>query len=412
MRKKIVLTLTLISITLTTVFAANYDFRDTDLNEGSTTTNGTVVIMTTLPARLVYTPEAITYFKADDTGYMNGKAVAKLGTLTLEGFDNSYESTIYDKATLNAIVGSTTFIYQLYMQSGTNSAYNKLSNETTLSYVDQNGKSGTLDVYLASIAHYTTGTIFTKLSYSTNSNWVTKNPSILGSSGYPTFKQGDYVEFYLVTKQAYNSSLQLTDSNRGILKEPNFRDMTKWSYRLDKNSRNRYETAGSDRSGWGPFNNDVRLNGICYNVPPEVVVPTQWNFTLEPTSLAENLDSTVNTPQVIANAKLTPDNDFSSKPFSVIYSFSSTKNTGSSFYMSNGKAPNSVIPYSLSFTPHTGFIEKDKEYIWYVDSTSSQNAELKVHDLFAGAQNALSGLWFDTIIITVTATDNLYTSST
>jgi len=115
---------------------------------------------------------------------------------------------------------------------------------------------------------------------------------------------------------------------------------------------------------------------------------------------------------VIANAKLTPDNDFSSKPFSVIYSFSSTKNTGSSFYMSNGKAPNSVIPYSLSFTPHTGFIEKDKEYIWYVDSTSSQNAELKVHDLFAGAQNALSGLWFDTIIITVTATDNLYTSST
>ncbi|MDD3056846.1 MAG: hypothetical protein PHO72_00910 [Sphaerochaeta sp.] len=400
-------------------FGANYDYRDMDLGEPAyDPTNGMLVFVTPLPARFSYAPAETTYFRADNTGYMSGKAVADLGTLTLVSLDSSGITSMfpeqYSTEQIRRWIGNPTFLHQLYMQAHNVSAYNKLSNECDMVYDDGNDKSGSMRVQLTCIAKTNDGTFFQNLSYSGGGFNTSTNPAIFKNTNRK-FYPGNTIDFYLVTTSAYDPNLVLDNNHRGRL-EPNFRDIEKWSYRCNNIGTNRYETAGSGLAGYSPLNADTAINGICYNVKPGTVAQVNWNFFLTPTELATRLDPYTNSAQVIATAELTTDSGIiGNRQFSVAYEFSDTSDPtlGSDFYMRHESNPDGKLMYDLLFTPHgTDPIKKGQQYIWYVGKQADALAQLKVKNLKNAAENLLAGQWSDTIIISITAIEDIYNAST
>lgn len=416
--KKAILTVTLLIIFTTFAFGANYDYRDADLGEPeSDPTNGTLVFVNSLPAIFSYAPADTTYFQADTTGYMSGKAVAYLGTLTLVGFNTGITSTFpekYSDAQIQRMIGSTTYLHQLYMQAHNVSAYNRLTNECDMIYTDANGNSGSKHVQLACIVRSASGTFFQNLSYSGGGFSSSTNPAIFKNTNR-RFEPGNTIDFYLVTTDIYAPNLILDNDHRGRL-EPNFRDIEKWSYRCNGIGTNRYETAGSGLAGYSPFNEDTAINGICYNVEPGTVAQVNWHFLFEPTDLAANLNPYTNSAQVIANAELTTDSGIiGNRQFSVAYEFtdSSDPTPGSDFYMKHANDIGGKLTYDLLFTPHGADpIKKGQKYIWYVGEQADSQAQLKVQNLKRSAENLLAGQWSDTITVSITSIEDIYHVST
>lgn len=423
--KKVLLIFLLVIGSLSVSFASNkfkpnnhYEFRDSDLGEGKFTDQGEVVILDKLPAVFTFIPEPQIYFHSDTTLRHTDRAVARLGELVIDDFEDDFEylhsnGSYVEDDSLEKVMGEPEYIYNLYMQSNGYSAYNNQPNLEKLTYYDGTTKKE-LTVELIAICHGV-NTYYVNLAAK---NWNGNNPPLANNNDkINKFYEGDRIEFYLLTQEKYDPALILSGTNKAKLKSNAFRDIFKLSYRCgekgNNNKYNRYETTGSGIKGNPYITSDMITDGICYNaLPGEVIRPT-WDFLLEPTTLADSLDPSVNYAQTIALASVTPRQNYENKSFSVLYSFDSLKNTNSnSFYMSNDKVQLAKIKYDLSFTPHPGYIEKGKEYVWHIDSKKEQTAELKVHNLATNAINALSGNWSDTIIVTVKSTDNTYTSST
>jgi|GEM_PF-1290738 len=397
--------------------------------EGETLSDGSIC---QLPAIFSYTPEDRPYLqKKEVNGIPNNRAIAKVGTLTLVGWNSGTQSAAFKKS-------GTNVMYQLYMAGG-EYGNNRTADDTadqnfrnneakyTVTVNDKNGNGSTTTTLNLRLWAVFDGKNKTGIDLSqTASTTVYKrakeaNFSLLLGGQYPdSLYGGDTISLYLVTEEPYNAKLQLdeTTGNIKLRDQDAWRDVLRWSYRINRDYPNksytyRHVTTLTSRP-FSEFSMYLLDHGLNYNVAPgEEAYTPGWiiNISTAAYSAEEyvNVNPYTDSIQNIADVTLAAEDNTIGKTYAVIYSFSdSTDNAaGSEFALKQeGSASTKTIPYTLRFSPHgSDPIVKGHEYIWYVKSTP-ESAKMSISDLYTHSKEADSGVWKDTITITFKATDS------
>lgn len=366
-----------------------------------------------LPLIYSYIPEEKPYFTQDTTGYASSKAVAKIGTFTILGFDETSNSAALDGwAGWLANKNGNHTVHQLYLNNqnaGGNLSF--IENTFTVTVNDNNGNAKTLTFDLYALIKGDK-TVWKNISSSNNMWNANKNMSLFSNQNPKcTGSVGSTIDFYLVSRENYDQTMSLFAQNTIKIK-PNFRDYSRISYRLDNSSKARYVAGGTDNSGLSFFSPFIKENGINYNQDPNEKVFVDYDFSLTATPLASQINTNTNSLQVVADAQIEVKGGFQ-KEFNVSYTFTSlTNNNTPNFYLQQERG-DSVITYDLHFTPHgSGKIEKGASYIWHIGALSDLKAQVSVSNVLNGSLKANAGSYSDTIVITVTSIDDGYKAST
>lgn len=381
----------------------------------------------TLPAVFTYMTEGNPYLHADDTGLFSGAAVAKLGTLSLSGWNTITDTTKVQK---NYSPSDNPYVYQLYMATGHDGSgdtgdANYRPNQITLSYTANDGSTKMMTLHLCVIYNISQSNIamqdismdaWGSGNYKDKKNFALLNASTTG--GNAKMYAGDTIDFYLVSAVdgtrnflAFDQDLHLY--GRGALKVYNtdaWRDVHRLSYRIKsskmtENGGGRYVTAQTSDSN-SLFSPSL-IDGIHYNHQPGTPDPDViWTLSFSQTS--STVSSKTNDAQQVAIAKLSRSGGKTGNTYAVAYSFtdSTDKTAGSPFAMklTDGEE---TIPYNMTFTPHgTGYIEKGTEYVWYLGEEGSADAVVNVHNVKTGAAEKIAGTYSDTVTVTIKAMDS------
>jgi hypothetical protein len=378
-----------------------------------------------MPILFSYVYEEKPYFQ-QDTHYFNGKASAKIGTLTLSWNPSCHDGNGNKFANFNYDDFSKNLLFQLYMASGIAGqlkddddrlpSSNFRANEAT--YETGKGQAKTLDIYLACV--YFNGTRSKGLSKSTNGGTYSTDNFYVFKGNDTRLSLPMTIDFYLVTKESFVSNLKLFNSGNSeknikiydASKEV-WRDVLRWSYRINpgqgaSGKSYRFVSKLTSRP-FSLFSPHILEYGMNYNQAPDEVYVPLWIFDLVPTGLNTNVSVQTNEKQKVAEARVWERNDEGGAyAFTYIFTDTSDSTLGSAFALKRVGAPTETasIPFSLYFDPHgSEALVKGKEYIWSVKKTP-ETAGLYVGGLKDGAKDIRSGTWSDTVTITIKATDS------
>jgi hypothetical protein len=383
--------------------------------------------VTDMPAVFSYVPEGNINFLRDDVltaafGQNNNPAIAKLGTLTLAGWNTGDDVTFRrtnqsDRNSLKVFDPDNpdrNFICNLYMGFGESGKTKSpvAFNSVTLTYTDKKGKTGSFVAKMYSRANISSGTSYRCLAGNANDN----NPNLFDDdSQEKIMKLGETIDFYLIFDAPYTSLNNKINGSKSLSIEGNVRNIFQWVYRLNHKDSytDRYYTNEDittdpiasliNRTGAA---DDIVFNGTSR--PKD-----DWSFSLFPTYFAQRLAIT-DQKQKIADATLVYNSGLDDSSHYVIYSIEDTVTDDASFRLhrvddsGNYISPEDSIPYDLYFTRHSGtdpIVENQKYLFEMPEGISLQNAEMYVGDLAQGAVDAASGTWKDVITVTIQPVD-------